>query len=138
MSALRSCARSLVSQQGGGAGHGCGLEVLELDLGVAAGVAVRGELELATAAQLSAALDEAIRTTEGPFVIDLSNVGFLDSSGIACLMRARALLGREDRVLGLICPPGSTRRALEITGVDEQLPLYGSRDEHDRYRRARA
>jgi anti-sigma B factor antagonist len=119
------------SQQGGGGGRGCGLEVLELDLGEAAGVAVRGELELATAPELSAALDEAIRGTEGPFVIDLSNVGFLDSSGIACLMRARALLGRDDRVLGLICPPGSARRALEITGVDELVALYGSRDELD-------
>ena len=129
MSALRSSARSMVSQDGGAAGHGDGLEVLALDLGEAAGVAVRGELELATAAELSATLDEAIRTTEGPFVIDLTNVGFLDSSGIACLMRARALLGREDRVLGLICPPGSTRRALEITGVDELVALYGSRDD---------
>ena len=119
------------SQQGGGGGRGCGLEVLELDLGEAAGVAVRGELELATAPELSAALDEAIRGTEGPFVIDLSNVGFLDSSGIACLMRARALLGRDDRVLGVICPPGSARRALEITGVDELVALYGSRDELD-------
>ena len=91
----------MVSEEGGDHRHGCGLEVLELDLGEATGVAVRGELELATAAALSAALDEAIRTTEGPFVIDLTNVGFLDSSGIACLMRARALLGREDRVLGL-------------------------------------
>jgi anti-anti-sigma factor len=114
----------------GGAWH-CspGLEVLELDLGEAAGVAVRGELELATAAELSAALDDAIRRTSGPFVIDLSAVGFLDSSGIACLMRARALLGREDRTLGLICPPGSTRRALEVTGVDELVALYASRDE---------
>ena len=121
----------MVSEEGGDHRQGGGLEVLELDLGEAAGVAVRGELELATAAALSAALDEAIRTTEGPFVIDLSNVGFLDSSGIACLMRARALLGREDRVLGLICPPGSTRRALELTVVDELVALYGSRDELD-------
>jgi anti-sigma B factor antagonist len=131
VSAVRSPARSMVSKEGGGAGHGRGLEVLELDLGEAAGVAVRGELELATAPELSAALDEAIRATEGPFVIDLSKVGFLDSSGIACLMRARALLGRDDRVLGLICPPGSTRRALEITGVDELVALYGTRDELD-------
>jgi anti-sigma B factor antagonist len=120
----------MVSDEGGGHRHGSGLEVLELDLGEAAGgVAVRGELELATATELSAALDQAIRTSEGPFVIDLTNVGFLDSSGIACLMRARALLGREDRVLGLICPPGSTRRALELTGVDELVALYASRDE---------
>jgi anti-sigma B factor antagonist len=121
----------MVGQEGGGRGGGCAIEVLELDLDEAAGVALRGELELATATELSVALDEAIRTSEGPFVIDLSNVGFLDSSGIACLLRARALLGREDRVLGLICPPGSTRRALEITGVDELVALYGSRDELD-------
>jgi anti-sigma B factor antagonist len=121
----------MVRDEGGGDRHGYGLEVLELDLGEAAGVAVRGELELATATELSVALDEAIRTSEGPFVIDLTNVGFLDSSGIACLMRARALLGREDRVLGLICPPGSTRRALEVTGVDELVALYGSREELD-------
>ena len=132
MSALRSSDSSMVSQEGGAAGHGDGLEVLVLDLGEAAGVAVRGELELATAAELSAALDEAIRTTEGPFVIDLTNVGFLDSSGIACLIRARALLGREDRVLGLICPPGSTRRALEITGVDERVARNRARAELDR------
>jgi anti-sigma B factor antagonist len=106
-----------------------GFEVLELDLGEAAGVAVRGELELATAAELSAALDDAIRESEGPFVIDLTNVSFLDSSGIACLMRARALLGRDERELGLICPPGSARRALELTGVDELVALYGSRDD---------
>jgi anti-sigma B factor antagonist len=112
--------------------HAAGFAVVDLVLGPAAGVAVRGELEIATAPDLTAALDEAIRTTSGPFVIDLTNVGFLDSSGIACLMRARALLGREDRVLGLICPPGSTRRALEITGVDELVALYGSRDELER------
>ena len=88
-----------------------------------------GALSLATAAQLSAALDEAIRTTEGPFVVDLSNVGFLDSSGINCLMRARALLGRDDRTLALICPAGSSRRALDLVGIDELVALYASREE---------
>jgi anti-anti-sigma factor len=108
---------------------GTGLSVVELGLPGMAGVAVRGELELATAPELTAALDDAIRQTNGPFVIDLSQVGFLDSSGIACLMRARALLGRDDRELGLICPPGSARRALQITGVDELVALYATRDE---------
>jgi anti-sigma B factor antagonist len=103
--------------------------VVDLALGAAAGVAVRGELEIATAPQLTAALDEAIRCSSGPFVIDLATVDFLDSSGIGCLMRARALLGRDDRTLGLICPPGNVRRVLEIAGIDELVALYGSRDE---------
>jgi anti-sigma B factor antagonist len=109
--------------------HAAGFAVVDLALGPAAGVAVRGEVEIATAPELTAALDEAIRTTSGPFVIDLASVGFLDSSGINCLMRARALLGRDDRTLALICPPGSTRRVLALVGVDELVALYASRDE---------
>ena len=108
---------------------GTGLFVCELGLPGAAGVAVRGELERAAAPELTAALDHAIRHTTGPFVIDLSQVGFLDSTGIASLMRARALLGRDDRELALICPPGSARRALEVTGVDELVALYATCDE---------
>ena len=69
-------------------------EVLDFALAAVSGVAVRGEVELATAPQLTAALDERIRRTSGPFVIDLSTVDFLDSCGIHCLVRARALLGR--------------------------------------------
>ena len=106
-----------------------GFAVVDLVVGPAAGIAVRGELEIATAADLTAALDEAIRISSGPFVIDLTNVGFLDSSGITCLVRARALLGRDDRTLGLICPPGHTRRVLGLVGMDELVALYESRDE---------
>jgi anti-sigma B factor antagonist len=119
----------MAGQEGDRPRCGSGFAVVDLALGGAVGVAVRGELELATAPELTAALEDGIRRTSGPFVIDLSMVGFLDSSGIACLMRARALLGRDDRELGLICPAGSARRALELTGFDELVALYGSRDE---------
>jgi anti-sigma B factor antagonist len=94
-----------------------------------AGVAARGELELATAPELTFALDDAIRRTAGPFVVDLSDVDFLDSSGIGCLVRARALLAREERALALIAPPGQARRALQLTGVDELVVIYDSREE---------
>jgi len=106
-------------------------EIVSTDVGGAPGVALRGEADIAAIPALTEALDAAIRETEGAFVIDLSETEFLDSAGLSTLLRARALLGREDRVLGLICPPGSTRRALEITGVDELVALYGSRDELD-------
>lgn len=104
-------------------------EVVDLPSDKVAGVAVRGEVELATAPALTAALEEGIRRSSGAFVIDLVAVDFLDSSGVACLVRARALLGRDDRALALVCPPGSVRRVLELTGIDELVPVYGSRDE---------
>jgi anti-sigma B factor antagonist len=104
-------------------------EVVDLPTDGVAGVAVRGEVELATTPALTAALEEGIRRTSGAFVVDLVAVDFLDSSGIACLVRARALLGRDDRALALVCPPGSVRRVLELTGIDELVRVYGSRDE---------
>jgi anti-sigma B factor antagonist len=104
-------------------------EVVDLQSDKVAGVAVRGEVELATAPALTVALEEGIRRSSGAFVVDLVAVDFLDSSGVACLVRARALLGRDNRALALVCPPGNVRRVLELTGIDELVPVYGSRDE---------
>jgi anti-sigma B factor antagonist len=114
---------------GGGARGGSAFEVVDLVLREVAGLAVRGEVELATAPELTAALEEGIRRSTGPFVVDLSSVDFLDSCGINCLVRARALLGRDDRPLAIVCPAGNVRRVLELTGLDELVPVYGSRDE---------
>jgi anti-sigma B factor antagonist len=104
-------------------------EVVDVCVGAMAGVAVRGEIELATTPELTVALDDAIRASSGPFVVDLTAVDFLDSTGISCLVRARALLGQEDRPLALICPRGIARRTLELTAIDQLVPLYSSREE---------
>jgi hypothetical protein len=44
-------------------------------------------------------------------------------------MRARALLGREERALAVVCPPGPVRRLFEVAGVIDLLFLYSSREE---------
>ena len=90
---------------------------------------LHGEMDLDTAVQLTATLDAAIRETRGAFVIDLCDVSFLDSSGVSVLVRARALLGREERALLIICPPGPTRRIFELAGIDDLLELFETRDQ---------
>jgi anti-sigma B factor antagonist len=104
-------------------------EVDELGLDDVPGVAVYGEVDIAAVQALEAALDEAIRASVGAFVIDLTEVEFIDSSGLSVLLRARALLGREDRPLVVICPRGAVRRLLELAGAADVFVLYGSRDE---------
>ena len=96
-------------------------------VGGAPALAVSGELDLATSPALSDRLEEAILDTEGVFVIDLCELRFLDSSGIQVLLRALGLLGREDRELALVCPPGAVRRALELAGVRDVFTLYDTR-----------
>ena len=95
----------------------------------APGVSVRGEVDIGTAAQLTEALDAAIRESVGAFVIDLADVVFLDSSGINVLMRARALLGREDRPLMVVCQPGQVRRVLDLAGIADLFALFDSREQ---------
>lgn len=104
-------------------------EVVEAGLRGAPGVAIRGEIDIAAVPALELALDAAIRDSVGAFVVDLRDVDFLDSSGLGVLLRARALLGREDRAVAIVCPPGPVRRLFEVAGVVDLLFLYSSREE---------
>ena len=102
--------------------------VKDAPLAGAPGVAVRGEVDMANAAELQAALDAALADGAGVFVVDLTDVSFLDSSGINVLVRTRALLGRADRELVLICPPGSVLRVLEIVRLVAVIPTFATRE----------
>lgn len=106
-----------------------GFEVDDVALRGAPGLAVHGEVDIASVPGLEAVLDDGIRESEGAFVLDLSDVDFIDSSGLHVLLRARGLLGREDRSLALICPPGPVRRVLEVSGIVDLFFIYGSREE---------
>ena len=106
-----------------------GLAVDRAHFSGAPGVLLHGEMDLDTSFQLTATLDAAIRETRGAFVIDLCDVSFVDSSGVTVLVRARALLGREERTLLIICPPGPARRIFELAGIDDLLELFETRDQ---------
>jgi anti-sigma B factor antagonist len=105
------------------------IELRRAALAGTAGIAVRGEVDLSTAPLVEERLDAAIRDSAGPFVLDLSAVAFLDSSGVNVLLRARALLGRADRALLVVCPDGQVRRVLALAGIDDLFMLYASREE---------
>src|SRR3954471_1900661 len=105
-----------------------GFEVERAALSGAPGVVVRGDVDIDTAPRLTETLDAAIHETRGAFVLDLSEVSFLDSSGVHLLLRTRAVLGREDRALVVICPPGPTRRIFEVAGITDLFALFESRD----------
>jgi anti-sigma B factor antagonist len=90
--------------------------------------AVHGDVDLAAVPDLEEALEAAIRDSVGAFVVDLTDVSFIDSTGLQVLLRARALLGREDRALVLVCPHGPVRRVFELAGVSDVFVLYPTAD----------
>lgn len=106
-----------------------GCEVVDTTLAGTPGVAVRGELDIGTVATVTSRLEEAIRDSDGPFVIDLCDLAFLASGGVGALLRALALLGRHERQLMLVCPPGDARRVLATAGIDDMFTLFDSRED---------
>jgi anti-anti-sigma factor len=104
-------------------------EIGDAQLGDVPGIAARGEIDINAVDALDTTLDTQIRTTTGAFVVDLMKATFLDSSGLATLMRARGLLGTEDRELVIVCRPGPVRRTFELTGTAELFVIYSSREE---------
>ena len=93
------------------------------------GLHVRGVVDISTGRDLTAAIDAAIAESVGAFVIDLCDVDFLDSTGVNVVLHARAALGRDDRQLVLICPPGSVRRVFDVVGISDLLVFFATRDE---------
>lgn len=91
--------------------------------GEAAVVGVGGELDLDNVAPLARALSEAGRDCTGPVVLDLSAVGFADSSTVNVLLQARSVLGARLRIAR---PSAFLWRLFEVIGLQEALPVYNT------------
>jgi anti-anti-sigma factor len=92
---------------------------------------VRGELDLSTAPELEAPLDQALENGGGSVLIDLTQCEFIDSTGIALIVRAwqRLQSGDNGRALVLCSQNDQVRRVLEITGLELSIPVHTTRDE---------
>jgi anti-anti-sigma factor len=104
----------------------------ELDDGVRV-IAVRGELDLSTAPELEGPLEEATATGDATVLIDLTECEFIDSTGIALIVRAWQRLDRaaegEGRGRVVICSGNEqVRRVLEITGLELSIPIHEKRE----------
>jgi anti-sigma B factor antagonist len=106
-------------------------EVLEAGVIV---FAVEGELDLDTAPELDRPLEDALADSSDPSVlIDLSSCEFIDSTGIALIVRAWQRVDREgggdgNGRLVICCSNDQVERLLKITGVESSISMHGDRD----------
>lgn len=106
------------------------VKVGDLEHGVRT-IFVRGELDLSTAPDLEGPLEQTLESEEGSVLIDLSQCEFIDSTGIALIVRAWQRLdgGEDGRNLVLCSQNDQVRRVLEITGLELSIPVHPTRDE---------
>lgn len=82
-----------------------------------------GELDIATADQLQAAVIECLNRGCAQVVVDLRAVTFLDSSGIKALIAGHRRAQELTAGVTLIVGGGGTRRALELTGLLDYMSV---------------
>ncbi len=87
-------------------------------------LAVTGELDRCSAQQLRHTIAEILRgPAPATLQIDASGIGFVDSSGIRCLLICRADAHAAGTQLVLIDPAPSVAKVQEITGLLEVFGL---------------
>lgn len=93
---------------------------------------VRGELDMDTAPQLERQLEDALAEPGASILLDLSDCEFIDSTGIALIVRAWQRLEEDGqgsgRRLALCCINHQVRRLLDVTGIGESIPMHEGRD----------
>jgi anti-sigma B factor antagonist len=91
-------------------------------------VAVRGDIDLATAPTFSREAFAALETDPSLLVLDLTSVDFLASIGLGILVELRKVARPEIGVVVVADGP-ATSRVIQITGVDEAVPLHATVDD---------
>jgi stage II sporulation protein AA (anti-sigma F factor antagonist) len=94
---------------------------------------VRGELDMNTAPELERQLEDALADPTASVVLDLCDCEFIDSTGIALIVRTWQQLDRNAGGAGLgrvvLCSHNhQVRRLLEITGVENSISMHEQRD----------
>ena len=85
---------------------------------------LRGELDLASSQDLIQALRKACEEGARSVMLDLHEVGHMDSSGIYALLSGRSIC--EESGCGYVIARGMSapaERTLEVTGLLDQLPF---------------
>jgi anti-anti-sigma factor len=86
-------------------------------------LSVTGAVDLATASALEAAMADALARATVGLVVDLTEVDFLASVGMAILVAARQRLG-DSIGFAVVADGPATSRPLKLTGLDQVLLLY--------------
>lgn len=104
---------------------------LDLDLSERSGqtvITVHGEVDLATSPQLRDCLAAIVES--GPsIVVDLDNVGFIDSTGIGVLVGGVKRARSNGGDLSLVCNQRRILKVLEITGLTQVFEVHESVDQ---------
>src|SRR3954452_13120477 len=100
-------------------------EIREHDAGGVHVIAMRGELDLATAPRLAVHIDGARRNGARRLVVDLTTAEFCDSTGLRALVGCRQeVVAGGGRMAVAVLEDSAVGRMFALAGAPELLPVY--------------
>jgi anti-anti-sigma factor len=91
-------------------------------------IQIEGELDLAVAGQLDEALTHAAAECSR-VLVGLERCAFIDSSGIAVILRAHNRMSEEGNRLAVYAPTDQVLRVLSMTGLTANGLVFDSAEE---------
>ncbi|HEX6780420.1 MAG TPA: STAS domain-containing protein [Solirubrobacterales bacterium] len=91
-------------------------------------IQLEGELDLAVAGELDEVLSAAVTECDR-ILVGLERCAFIDSSGIAVILRARNRMEEEGHRLALYAPVDQVLRVLSMTGLTGNGLVFDSAEE---------
>jgi anti-sigma B factor antagonist len=85
-------------------------------------IKMSGEIDYTVTPKIREGLINYIEKTQGALVLDLSQLNYLDSSGLAVFIEARRHLADKGRILQIVAVTPEVKKIFQLTQVDK---LFG-------------
>lgn len=92
-------------------------------------IAAEGEVHVSTANAVSEAIGAALADGRTAIVLDLTDVGFIDSTGLSVLLNALRRITRARGRLALVCTSPTVLRLFTITKLDTTFDIVATRED---------
>ena len=90
---------------------------------------VQGEIDIYTAPRLRELLIDLVSQGSYQLIVNLDEVGFLDSTGLGVLVGGLRRVRAHDGSLDLVCTQQRIRKIFRITGLTEVFGIYETVDQ---------
>jgi anti-sigma B factor antagonist len=90
-------------------------------------VAPRGELDIATQAELRETLER--HAAQGAVTLDLAGLRFMDTSGLRLILETAEAARRDGFVFAVLPGPPAVQRLFEVAGVTELVPFRNGEEQ---------
>lgn len=91
-------------------------------------ITIKGSIDVVTAKDIDKKVLPVIEKGDSRIVLDLSNVDYMSSSGVMCLIKYFVYGNAKRCILKLVKPPNPVYHIIQITGVAKHFDICDSVD----------